>query len=177
MARWVIPEYENRLAAVFVVVSLLTPWSVSRLVVQGGSMVLTYVRWPFVQWRRAAVQGGAGSRWMTPLGAYEFQTTSAGPTPLADAYAVWGVAALCFALTLCLAVALLVDEEWVAERTARFFERRPGPVVGALLLLDGVVFLVATVGIYLRGADGITLPLGALFMLLFGAVLLTNGEN
>jgi uncharacterized protein (TIGR04206 family) len=174
MARWVIDEYENPLAAVFVAVSLLVPWSVSRLVVQGGATVLTYVRWPFVQWRRLASGGGAETSWMTPLDAYRFQTGANGPTPLADAYAVWGVAALLFGLTFLFTLALLADEERVEGATRRHLHRRPALVLGWLLVASGIVYLAATAGVFFLGAAGLTLPVGSLFMLLFGALLLTN---
>jgi hypothetical protein len=175
--RWVVAEYENPLAVLFVVVSAFLPWDVARATAMGGEAVLLYVRWPFLQWRRLASGGTASNAVMTPVGAYGIQTQPDYTAPLAYAYLAWGAVAAVFGVTLLFALALYVREDSLTGACRRHLGARPARVVGWLLLLSGGGFLAAVALIQSLGIPGLTLPIGALFMLGFGAVLLTNDPS
>lgn len=172
--RWVVAEYENPLAVLFVLVAALLPWDVARATAMGGEAVLLYVRWPAVQWRRLAAGGATSNAVMTPVGAYGLQTQPGYTAPLAYGYLAWGAVAAVFGLTLLFAAALYAREARVEAACRRRLNARPARVVGWLLVLDGAGFLAVAALIQTLGIPGLTLPVGALFMLGFGAVLLTN---
>jgi hypothetical protein len=175
--RWVIAEYENPLAVLFVVVAALLPWDVARATAMGGQAVLLYVRWPFLQWRRLASGGAVSHVVTTPVGAYGLQTQPGYTAPLAYGYLAWGAVAVLFGATLLFAVALYVREAPVKALCRRRLGTRPARVVGWALLLNGAGFLAVVALIQALGIAGLTLPIGALFMLGFGAVLLTNDPS
>jgi hypothetical protein len=173
MVRWVIPEYENPVASLFVVVCALLPWEVARQAAYGGTIL--HVRWPFFEWyqRVGILSPTPTTRLLTPLAAYRTQAPNA-IAPVVAAYGAWmALGALVF-LLLVFAVILSLREERVVAVCATRVGRRPATVVGAALVVAGIGFLAATVVLFLRGIQGIRLPVGSLFMLLFGAVLLTN---
>ena len=172
--RWVVAEYENPLAVLFVAVSAFLPWDVARATAMGGQAVLLYVRWPFLQWRRLVSGGTTSNAVMTPVGAYGLQTQAGYTAPLAYGYLAWGVVAAVFGVTLLFTLALYAREEPLTAACRRYLGARPARVVGWLLLLSGGGFLAVVALIQSLGIPGLTLPVGALFMLGFGAVLLTN---
>jgi len=173
MARWVIPEYENPVASLFVVVCALLPWEVARQTAYGGTIL--HVRWPFFEWyqRVGILSPTPTTRLLTPLSAYQSQARGA-IAPVVAAYAVWGVLAVLLLLLLAFAVGLSFREERVATICRERVQRRPAVLIGAGLVTAGVGFLAATVVLYLRGIQGIRVPVGSLFALLLGALLLSN---
>jgi|GEM_PF-4244805 len=173
MARWVIPEYENPVASLFVVVCALLPWEVARQTAYGGTIL--HVRWPFFEWyqRVGILSPTPTTRLLTPLSAYQSQARGA-ISPVVAAYGVWMALAALVLLLLAFAIALSFREERVVTVCANRIDRRPAVVVGAGLVVAGVGFLAATVVLYLRGIQGVRIPVGSLFALLLGALLLSN---
>ncbi|WP_435097214.1 DUF7549 family protein [Halarchaeum sp. P4] len=168
MPRWTAPEYENPLAVLFVWVSALLPWEVAYATLSGPNVSVLFVRWPLFHLRRVTdltSAGGSSTMVATSLGAYQYQ----GTTTMATGYLVWTVVSVVFLALLAFSVAFYLREEAVTARV-----RRPARLVGATLLLTGIGYLVAAAAIYKTGFGGLHVPLGALFQLAFGAVLLTN---
>ncbi|RLM59760.1 hypothetical protein DVK02_03250 [Halobellus sp. Atlit-31R] len=161
---WVRAEYAGALAVVSTWLAALVPWNVTYSTgVSGGSVL--FVRFPFFQIRYAF--GLPLARRVSvsdPLSAVAFQ---AGQT-IQIAYQVWAVGAAV------LAVAVVVAAVYYREEDAL----EAGPVdpvrlLGALVTLAGAVLAVATYLLATRGFPGVPLPVGVVFLFVFGAVLLT----
>ncbi len=173
MARWVIPEYENPVTALFVVVCALLPWEVARQTFGAGTVL--HVRWPFFEWyqRVGIFSNVPTTRLLTPLAAYRTQVQDP-LAPVVVAYGAWMALAVLVFLLLAFVVLLSFREERVVAVCRERVGRRPATVVGVGLVVAGAGFLAATVVLYVRGIQGVRLPVGSVFMLLFGGVLLTN---
>ncbi|GGN17974.1 DUF7549 family protein [Halarchaeum nitratireducens] len=167
MPRWTAPEYENPLAVVFVWVSTLLPWEVAYATLPGPGVSLLFVRWPFFQLRRLADLTSPASEltFALSLNAYQFQTG----TTIYTGYLVWTVVSLASLCLLAFSLYFYVREDDVVARVDR-----PARPVGAALCCTGLGYLATGYAIYATGFAGLHVPVGALFQLLFGALLLTN---
>ncbi|QLG26479.1 hypothetical protein HUG10_02505 [Halorarum halophilum] len=169
---WVRSEYAGELAVLSTWFSALIPWNVFLGSVAGGSIVL--VRFPLLEVQYAfGVPLARGTSVRDPVSAYQLQ---AGQT-VASAYAAWLVGA-----ALLLAAIAVSVYYYRAEERAEAWSVDPVSVLGALLAVCGVVFAVASLlltggflGVDLGvggGLDGISIPVGVVFYLTFGALLL-----
>ncbi|GAD53670.1 hypotheical protein [Halarchaeum acidiphilum MH1-52-1] len=167
MPRWTAPAYENPLAVLFVWVSTLLPWEVTYATLTGPHASVLFVRWPFFQLRRLADLTSTASEltFATSFSAYRYQAG----TTIHTGYLVWTVVSAASLCLLAFSVYFYHRETVVLERV-----ERPARLVGAALLLIGLGYLGAAYAIYTTGFSGIHVPVGALFQILFGALLLTN---
>ncbi|GGM72141.1 hypothetical protein J2752_002327 [Halarchaeum rubridurum] len=167
MPRWTAPEYENPLAVVFVWVSTLLPWEVAYAALPGPGVSVLFVRWPFFHLRRVADLTGPASELSVALslGAYQYQAG----TTIRTGYLVWTVVSLASLCLLAFSVYFYYREDAVLARLDR-----PARLVGVALCVTGLSYLGAGYAIYTTGFGGLHVPVGALFQLLFGALLLTN---
>ncbi|MFB6161454.1 MAG: hypothetical protein ABEJ61_09810 [Haloferacaceae archaeon] len=159
---WVRSEYAGELAVLSAWLTALLPWSVSYVPSVAGGSILD-VRFPLLQVRYTF--GLPLARAMTvrdPVSGF----LVTGNTPAQVAYAAW-VAGAAVA-----AVAVLLSVVYYA-RQARVEAAPVDPVrtMGVLLLLVGGTLGAAT-ALFVVRFPGFTVPVGALFALLFGGVLL-----
>ncbi|MFB6090053.1 MAG: hypothetical protein ABEJ97_03255 [Halobellus sp.] len=161
---WVRSEYAGELAVVSTWLAALVPWNVTYSSDVSGGAVL-FVRFPFFQVRYAfGVPLARRVAVSDPLSAVAFQS---GQT-IQVAYQAWTLGAGILAVGVLVAVAYYLDEERVES----------GPVdpvrfLGAVLGLSGLVLAAATYLLVTRGFPGIPLPVGVVFLLVLGGVLLT----
>ena len=169
---WVRSEYAGELAVLTTWLSAFIPWNVFVGTVAGGSVVL--VRFPLVEVQYAfGVPLARGTSVRDPVSAYALQ---AGQT-VASAYAAWLVGAAVFLAALAVSVYY-----YRAEARAESWSVDPVSLLGGLLTVSGLVFGVASVlltggvlGIDLGvggGFEGVSVPVGVFFYLVFGVVLL-----
>jgi uncharacterized protein (TIGR04206 family) len=129
--------------------------------VAGGSLL--DVRFPFLQIRYAfglPISRAVGLR--DPITGFALTRGD----PVGVAYAAWVAASAVVALAVLLSVAYYAREERVEAAPVD-----PVRAMGALLLLSGVGLAAATALFFVR-FPGVTVPVGAVFVLLFGGVLL-----
>ncbi|WP_435185006.1 DUF7549 family protein [Halobellus sp. EA9] len=161
---WVRSEYAGELAVVSTWLAALIPWNVTYSSDVSGGAVL-FVRFPFFQVRYAfGVPLARRVAVSDPLSAIAFQS---GQT-IQAAYQAWAFGAAVLAVGVLVAVAYYLDEERVES----------GPVdpvrfLGGILGLSGLVLAGATYLLVTRGFPGIPLPVGVVFLLVLGGVLLT----
>jgi uncharacterized protein (TIGR04206 family) len=160
---WVRSEYAGELAVLSAWLSALIPWNVTYSAgVAGGSLL--FVRFPFVQVRYTyGVPFAKAIDVRDPLSAIRFQAGH----PLQTAYEVWAVGAAVLALALALSVAYYAREDLIESGPVD-----PVRLMGALLGLAGVVLLAANY-LLTAGFPGLPIPIGSLFLLVFGGLLLT----
>ncbi|AUV81366.1 hypothetical protein C2R22_06580 [Salinigranum rubrum] len=160
---WVRSEYAGELAVLSTWLSAFIPWNVMLSSVAGGSVL--FVRFPFLQIRYAyGVPFAEGTLILDPLSAISFQAGNS----IAVAYQAWAVGAAVFAVAFVFSILY-----YLAEARVEALPVDPVRVVGALLGLTGVVLAAATYLLLTRGFPGIPIPLGVVFLLVFGGVLLT----
>ncbi|WP_136588726.1 DUF7549 family protein [Salinigranum halophilum] len=160
---WVRSEYAGELAVLSTWLSAFIPWNVMRSSVAGGSVL--FVRFPFLQVRYTyGVPFAEGALLLDPLSAISFQAGNS----IAVAYQAWAAGAGVFAVAFVFSLAYYAGEERVEALPVD-----PVRVVGTLLTLTGIVLAVATYLLFTRGFPGVPIPVGVVFFLLFGGVLLT----
>jgi hypothetical protein len=161
---WVRSEYAGELAVLTTWLSALIPWNVTFVSgVASGSFL--FVRFPLLQVRyNFGVPLAAGVAVTDPLSAVAFQRGQALELP----YQVWGVGAAVFAAALVVSVVYYRRESW-----AESWPVDPVRLLGGLLLGTGGTFAAATYLLLSRGFPGLPIPLGVVFLCLFGGVLLT----
>jgi uncharacterized protein (TIGR04206 family) len=159
---WVRSEYAGELAVLSAWLTALVPWSVSYAPdIAGGSLL--DVRFPFLQ-----VRYTFGLPFARAVGLRDPVTGVAVTRgdPVEAAYLAWLAGAVVVALALALSVAYYAREERVEAGPLD-----PVRLLGALLLLAGVVLGIAT-ALFGGRFPGVTVPVGAVFVVLFGVVLL-----
>lgn len=163
---WINPEYLREASVVFVWFTAVMPWSVIYAPLSGAKDVsAVFIRFPLFE-VRYILGAGLPDQFYTPLSGYQLHAGEA----IATGYLVWGGAALIWLIVFLFATALFARERRVAAMS-------PWPVprvIGGLLVGAGIVFGVATVALLLQGFSGVPLPLGVIFMVVFGGVLVTN---
>jgi hypothetical protein len=161
---WVRSEHAGALAVVFAWLSALLPWNVTYSTgVSGGSVL--FVRFPFFQVRYAfGVPFARAVRVMDPLSAVAFQSGQS----IEVAYQVWIAGAAVLAAAVLFAVVYYLRDDAVEAGPVD-----PVRLLGGLLGLGGVVLAGATYLLATRGFPGVPLPIGVVFLLVFGGVLLS----
>jgi hypothetical protein len=161
---WVRSEYAGELAVLLTWLSAFIPWNVSYASNATGQSLL-FVRFPLLQVRYVfGIPLARGVVVSDPLSALAFQRGN----PVAAAYEVWALGAAVFAAALVVSVVYYRKESWAESGPVD-----PVRLLGALLLGTGLVFAGATYLLLSRGFSGLPIPLGVVFLLLFGGVLLT----
>lgn len=159
---WVRAEYAGELAVVSTWIAVLLPWSVSYSSGVSGGTVL-FVRFPFFQVRHTVgIPIARSFRVMDPLSATAFQAGQS----IQIAYQVWTLGALVLAVAALFSVAYYAREDAVEG----------GPVdpvegLGTLLAVAGAVLALATYFLLTRGFPGVVVPVGVVFLLALGGVL------
>lgn len=154
-------KYAGELAVLSTWVCALLPWSIS--FESRGGISLAVVRWPFFLFQFVL---GAELPGEAP---FQLIPTAIGRETggIQEAYLVWAAGAVVFLAAFVLSVLYYAREERV--ETALPFD--PVRVLGALLLGSGLVLAAATALLVLRFPGG-AIPLGVLFLLVLGGVLL-----
>jgi hypothetical protein len=161
---WVRSEYAGELAVLLTWLSALIPWNVSYAANPSGAAVL-FVRFPLAQVRYVfGLSIARGVVVSDPLSALAFQRGS----PITAAYRVWALGAAVFAVALVVAIVYYRREAW-----AESWPVDPVRLLGGLLASTGLVFAGATYLLLSRGFSSLPIPLGVVFLLLFGGLLLT----
>lgn len=161
---WVRSEYAGELAVLSAWLAALLPWNITYSPnVLGGRFF--FVRFPFFQLQYGwgvNVDGLNGAAFSTVAEAIELQS---GQT-LQTAYYVWSAGAAVIALALALSVVYYAREERVEAGPVD-----PVRLMGALLLLAGLLLTAANYLVVVRGIPGIPLPVGAVVLLALGVAL------
>lgn len=158
---WVRSDYAEELAVACAWLAALIPWNVSFNDL-GSTGSLLFVRFPFFQVRYTwGVPLARAISLDSVLGALSRQST----TTLGEAYLGWAAGAGVVLVAVALGVAMYAELD-VLDRVPTVRS------VGALLLLAGLVFAVATYLLYTRGLPGVPIPVGVAFQVAFGVVLL-----
>ena len=161
---WVRSEYAGELAVLLTWLSALIPWNVSYAANPSGAAVL-FVRFPLAQVRYVfGLPIARGVVVSDPLSALAFQRGN----PIAAAYRVWAIGAAVFAVALVVSAVYYRREAW-----AESWPVDPVRILGGLLGATGLVFAGATYLLLLRGFSPLPIPLGVVFLFLFGGLLLT----
>lgn len=158
---WVRSEYAGELAVLSVWANVLIPWSVSVAPVGSGQLVALRFQFVLFQFLLGVEIEGA-VKFLTLPGAIALESGD-----VRQAYLVWGAGGVLFALAVLLSVVYYA----VDERLEEVAPLDPVRILGGLLLLAGLVEAVSTVLLF-RSYLGTTLPLGVLFCLVLGGLLL-----
>ena len=160
---WVRSEYAGELAVLSAWVCALIPWNVTYSPSVAGGSVL-FVRFPFFQVRYAyGLSLARAVRVSDPFSAAAFQSGQS----IQLAYQAWALGALVLAAAVALSLAYYAREDAVEAGVVD-----PVRAMGVLLVAAGVVLAVATYLLAVRGFPGVPVPVGVLFLFLFGGVLL-----
>jgi uncharacterized protein (TIGR04206 family) len=160
---WVRSEYAGELAVLLTWLSAFLPWNVTYSSGIGRGALL-FVRFPLVQIRYSFDVPLARSVAVAdPLSAIAFQRGQS----IELAYQAWAVGAAVFVVALVVSVLYYHDESW-----AESWAVDPVRLLGGLLFATGVGFAVATYLLLTRGFPGVPIPIGVVFLLLFGGLLL-----
>jgi len=167
---WVRSEYAGELAVLLTWASLLLPWSVSVTSREGIHLVV--VRFVPVAFRFLfGVRLRGGEVPVLPVWAAPGFPRSAA---VALANTVWLAAVAVHAVAVVASVAYYLREDAVEHRLAALLGQRAGDPVrllGALLGLAGLG-LFGAFALLWRSYAGLTVPIGALLVVVFGAILL-----
>ncbi|MFB6217966.1 MAG: hypothetical protein ABEH77_02120 [Halobacteriaceae archaeon] len=164
MRVWVRSEYARELAVVFAWLAALVPWNVTYAVLGEFGTQLT-VRFPLFQVR--FLWFAAGGSQITARHAYAALKLQ-GAQPTVPGYRAWVAGAAVVALAVLLSVALYAAEQRVASAL-----RRPVQLMGGLLLVAGFLNAAATVLLWRLEPATVLVPVGVVFELAFGVLLLT----
>lgn len=158
---WVRSEYAGELAVLSAWVSALLPWSFT--VASRGDISLVVVRFPFFAFRfvYGLELGAAAVPFLPVWTAPSFPSSPA----VARAYWVWLLAAVVLAAAVALSVALYLAQERVEAGPLD-----PVRVMGVLLGLGALLLSYAFVVLW-GSYIGVTVPVGAVFLWVFAALL------
>lgn len=160
---WVRSEYAGELAVLSAWLCALIPWNVTYSPSVAGGRVL-FVRFPFFQVRYAlGLPFARAVRVSDPLSAVAFQQGQS----IQLAYRVWAFGAAVLAVAVALSVVYYAREDRVDASAVD-----PVRAMGVLLVATGVVLSVATYLLATRGFSGVPLPVGVVFLFVFGVLLL-----
>lgn len=168
---WVNSDYINELTVLLAWFSVLIPWNIQHVTLEGLGKVI-YIRFIFVQVRyRFGFEFNDNEVLFikSPLGAYNYQAEAS--AAMMDPYLYWIAGAAIVAAAFALSLALYFTEASVEHH----LPVEPARVMGGLLTLGTIALLVATVKlITLPNFSGLNIPLGVIFMAFFSWLLLTN---
>lgn len=163
---WVRSEYAGALSVLFTWASAVIPWSVS----MQGQEAFTFVviRFPLFafQFLYGIVIRGGEVPFLLVYDAPAFSQSAA----VSNAYRVWLAGAAIYVVALAVSVGYYAREDRV-ESAMRARLGDPVRVLGVLVAVSGIVLGASTVMLW-QSLAGLTIPLGWLFMIGFGAVLL-----
>lgn len=161
------PDYLLEASVVFVWLSALMPWSIVHSPLDEVPVSALFIRYPFVE-IRYVLGSNLPTMFHTPVSGYQYHAAKG--EPITTGYILWGVGAVLFAVALLGSIALFVNEDAIANAAPIALPR----LFGGLLVGSGVTFVTAAVVFVVRGFAGTPVPLGALFMLGLGGILLIN---
>ncbi|MFB6108413.1 MAG: hypothetical protein ABEJ82_06190 [Haloplanus sp.] len=161
---WVRSEYAGELAVLSTWLSVFIPWNVMYSPgIAGGSLL--FVRFPFVQVRYSfGVPLAKALAVSDPFSAVAFQRGQS----IRVAYELWLVGAAVLAVAVVVSLVYYRRESWVESWAVDSVR-----LLGALLSLTGLLFAGATYLLVTRGFPGVPVPVGVVFLLVFGVVLTT----
>jgi len=156
-------KYGGELAVLLTWLCAFLPWSVTAGTMPGTSVSVLWIR--FLPLRFLYILGAdvSGQRPLLPVWEVPGFVGTGGETTAAW---LWIAGAVLFLVPLGLSVVYYLDEARVEALPVD-----PVRLQGALLLLVGLVFTAATAVLW-QETPGATLPVGAAFLLVFGAILL-----
>lgn len=161
---WVRSEYAGELAVLSVWANVLLPWSISIASLQEGvSFVVVRFQFFLVQVILGADLGRAERPFLLVPAAREFPTS----TVVREAYTVWLVAAVIFGLLVLLSIAYYAAEDRVEAAPID-----PVRTTGVGLLVVALLLSYASWLLW-NGFVGTSVPIGVLFLYVFGGLLLT----
>lgn len=159
---WVRSEYAGELAVLATWINILIPWSVS--FTQSGEVSFAVVRFPFFAFQFVYGIELRGAE-MPVLPVYLAPGFPAEPG-VSLAYTAWLVAAVAFGIAVVYSVAYYLREDRIEAGPVD-----PVSTLGALLLITAGGLSVAFWLLW-QHFGGTTLPIGVLFLYLFGVVLM-----
>lgn len=159
---WVRSEYAGELAVLSVWASALIPWSVSFDAVEGVQLVVVRFQFFLVQYLLGVSLGAQEQPFQTVVAAVDFEQGA-----VQEAYVVWLAGAAVFAVAFLASVAYYAAEERVEAGPVD-----PVRALGALLVVVGVVETVAVWQLW-HSYPGTLVPVGVVFLYVFGGALLT----
>lgn len=161
---WVRSEYAGELAVLLTWASALIPWSVSWT---SRDITFVVVRFPFFMFQFLyGVELGAAERpFVTVKDAPGFPDPSKNPEVVL-AYQIWLAGAVVLGLAVLYSVAYYLLEERVESGPVD-----PVRVLGATLGLAALVLTASTWVLF--GSFAVSVPIGVVFLYLFGGLLLT----
>lgn len=160
---WVRSEYAGELAVLSAWLCALLPWSVSYASTDGNHLFRIHFLAGFLQFVPGVELGRRIQTGVLVTSSPGF----AGDEAVVVAYGLWLVAAVVFALALAWSLLYYVQDEQLEVDSPI----DPVRVMGGLLLVTALPLTAATY--YLaQGFPGLTVPVGVVFMYLFGGLLL-----
>lgn len=159
---WVRSEYAGELAVLLTWLSAVSPWAVT--VISEGGLTGIFLWFLPVNFLFTPGIELPGER---PLWIWDFLEFAVYPGEQYVTY-LWLVGAAVFTVAFAVSVAYYAD-----ERRLEALAVDPVRVLGALLLCSGILLGAAFVDLWQHHA-GITIPVGLLFQLIFGIVLLNT---
>lgn len=159
---WVQSEYAGELAVLSVWANALIPWSLSIASADGASLVVVRFQLFLVQYLFGVSLGAQEQPLQTVVGAVDFETGA-----VSQAYEIWLVAAVVFAVALLVSVVYYAADEWLVATSPV----DPVRLLGALLVVAGAVETVAVIQLW-NAFPGTLVPVGVLFCYLLGGLLL-----
>ncbi|WP_254837927.1 DUF7549 family protein [Natronomonas marina] len=160
---WVRSEYAGELAVLSAWLCALLPWSVSYTSLGDLRLFRIHFLPAFVQFLSGIDLGEAADPFVFVHDAPGFPQGSS----VAMGYRLWLAAAAVFALALAWSVLYYAFDERLAERSPL----DPVRVMGGLLLATALPLTAATYYVSV-GFSGVTVPVGVVFMYVFGGLLL-----
>lgn len=161
MSRWVKQEYEGAISFLFIIIGATIPWGFGYADIDPFGRVISF-HWWFGKLQYIPSVDGI-DEWYWVRDAIQLQEGTA----VYNGYLAGGLGTAIFAGAVILCLALFVRDEQINNIVPIRY------AAGALLVASGACYTVATIWISMKG-PGWTAPVGALFNLFFGAVLLTN---
>ena len=158
---WVRSEYAGELAVLSVWANVLIPWSLSTAPIGGGQLYVLRFQFFLFQFLLGVDVEGQVS-FLTVPGAVALESGA-----VRTAYLAWGAGAVALGLAFLLSIAYYA----VDERLEAVTPVDPVRLLGGLLVIAGVLEGVAVVRLF-QVYLGTTLPVGVLFCLVLGGVLL-----
>lgn len=160
------PEYRNEFAVLATWLCTFLPWSIWYF---SGGLTVVEIRFPLAVVRTVSgIPGGQQPSLSTPV---RWAEANAG-NPSALAYWLAAAGLVAFGVALVASLALYARE----ARIERALPADPATIQGGLLLAAGVAFGAATVR-SVTSQPGLVVPVGAPFLLAFGAVLIAGEQS
>lgn len=178
---WVNKDYIHEITVLLAWFATFIPWNVQYFTTPFGEIV--FIRTTLFQIRyqigfSEAIQETASEPNPFILHVFDAYTYQAG-NAMAEPYLFWLIAAVPFCLAFLLSITMyVVDSDRLSSVSLQHLESysplQLPRVMGSLLTLGLVPLSIASVKLYTTGFQGLNIPIGMLFTMLFAFVLLTN---